>query len=161
MSVSCTILPTARHYNAGISGPSIVVNFGGGPRPFAPRGQAERKSALPRAIAVRPCATLLSSGWCEPAVERWSGCSLRLWLCSAQMMLGPLPATTCRLTSNTRQRIGTKRQRRGITSAPRSARRGSHGCAMVSGTTQRARPCQESPGRLNECSVPYHPISPR
>jgi hypothetical protein len=74
--VGCTIFPTTRHYNAGISELSIVVNVGW-PRPFAPRGQSELKIVSPLMIAVRLCAALLGSGWRERVVEHWFGCSHR------------------------------------------------------------------------------------
>ena len=48
----------------------VMVNVGGGPRPFAPWGQAELKSALPPVITVRVGAAPFSNDWRKPVGAR-------------------------------------------------------------------------------------------
>jgi len=66
------MLPTTRHYNAGIN--LLLVNIGG-PGPFEFRGYLE--ADLPHALAVSLRAALSSNGWRNPVDERWCGCSLQ------------------------------------------------------------------------------------
>jgi hypothetical protein len=61
-----TMLPKPGHHNARISGLSIVVNVGGGPR----WGQAELKSALPPVIAPRVRAAPFGNDWRKRVGER-------------------------------------------------------------------------------------------